>query len=528
MANIKIEYLDRLTNEYLPAFLAFGIKNISNLHEAEEFSQETAYQCVLAINKADSISNFNAFIWSVAHNTYKRWCARKKHVSFNDDSQYDTLSNIISSDTPIEEAIIQEEDNKRIRLELSRLIDLYRKTMVCFYYDELSITETSDKLGISVEMVKFYLQKGRKKLREAYTMSKTNIGEKSFNPSEFSVYKSAIDFSAVNVWEVFKRKLPCQIALICHDSNKTVSEISLETGVAAVYIEDEIGLLMDAGVMISPVRSKYRTNLFILKKNVLTQIKEQFNMLYEAYIPAVLSAYDKYLPELEQTGIFKHDVPEGRYAWFYADKVSDFDYSEHELSDSDYPQILSCGSKGFIFAEEAEHSAWTAGQTPTRLEQCTVWSRDINVFRKHHRQRELQNNGRKCQALYDTYIGQKKDSDNEIYAQLIEEGYVVKIGGSLFCNIAVSTPEARKLFNKINSELAGVLVHLCNEIRENIGRVVKSTIPPQLKDYTKGYTETWIMFYSGVYFMEALYNKGFISIPEPDDKTPVACYIYEN
>ena len=212
--------------------------------------------------------------------------------------------------------------------------------------------------------------------------------------------------------------------------------------------------------MTHPVRGKYRTNLFILKKNVLAQIKEQFNKLHEAYIPAVLSAYEKYLPELKQKGIFKHDVPDGRYAWFFADKVTDFDYSERRLSDNDYPQILSCGSKGFIFAEEAKGSLWGAGQTPIYLKKCTIWARDIAIFGKYHHQQELQHNERKCQALYDTYTEQTKDDDIEVYAQLIEEGYVVKSDGSLFCNIAVSTPEARKLFDKINAELAEVLLPL--------------------------------------------------------------------
>jgi len=57
---------------------------------------------------------------------------------------------------------------------------------------------------------------------------------------------------------------------------------------------------------------------------------------------------------------------------------------------------------------------------------------------------------------------------------------------------------------------------------------VKSTIPEQLKAYAKGYTEIWIMMYSGISLYEALYDKGFLTIPEKGDKTPVACYIYEN
>jgi len=144
---VKSEYLDVLISDYLPAFLAFAIKNTNNLHEAEELSQETAYQCVLAINKSDgNISNFNAFVWGIAHNSYKRWCARKKPISL--DGEFDTLSNIMSDDAPIDIEIIQVEETVRIRLELSRLTGLYRKTLVCFYYDEMSISETSKKLGI--------------------------------------------------------------------------------------------------------------------------------------------------------------------------------------------------------------------------------------------------------------------------------------------------------------------------------------------------------------------------------------------
>ena len=96
-----------------------------------------------------------------------------------------------------------------------------------------------------------------------------NVGEKSFNPSEFSVYKSTIDFSKVNVWDVFKRKLPGQIALVCHDSDKSVSEISLETGVPAVYIEEEIGLLMDAAS-----RTFFHFSSLLFVKNMIEFIRK--------------------------------------------------------------------------------------------------------------------------------------------------------------------------------------------------------------------------------------------------------------
>jgi RNA polymerase sigma factor (sigma-70 family) len=516
------DQLEKLTQNYLAAFLSFAFKRINNLYEAEELAQEIAYQCDVSISKGKSIERFDAFIWSVAHNTYKKWCMRKQPISL--EGEFDTFSNLAGDALPIDDTLVKQEDVELIHLELSRLSKLYRQTLVCFYYEELSIRMIAAKLNISEEMVKFYLSKGRQKLKEAYTMN--TCGEKSFNPSDFTVYKSAVDFSKVNVWEVFKRKLPCQIALICHDAAKTISELSIETGTPAVYLEDEIKLLLDAGVMISPAKDKYRTNLHILRKNAVEQVKHQFNKLYAEYVPIIISAYTQYLPELKHCDVFKYDAPDMRYAWFFSNNIADFDNAGHGLSPADYPQILSCGSKAFIFAEESKGSLWGSGSTPTDLQACTVWPRDVVIFGEYHCQKELRD-AKKAQALYDVYRDNIQDADTEIYAQLIDEGYHIKRDGKMLCNVAVSTPASRELFKTINAELSEALKPLCKGIRENIYSIVDTTIPAQLRQYTQGYAETWIVFYSGVYLLEELYNTGFITLPEKNDKAPIACYIYE-
>lgn len=523
------EQLYQLENNYLNAFLAFAIKKINNYDEAEELAQEISYQCVIAIEKGSIHHNFNAFMWSIAHNTFKNWCRKKSRLAFAIDNSTDIYSNI-ANDIPIIEELIHDEECYRIKLELSRLWGFYRKTLVCFYYDELTIREIALRLNISEEMVKFYLRAGKQKLKEATTM---DIGNKSFWPKDFSIYKSAINFSKVNVWEVFKRKLPCQIAMFCHDKTRTISDISIETGTPAVYIEDEIQLLLDTGVMIQNEKNKYRTNFHIMKSNAIKQVKEQFEALYEQYIPTVLDAYEKFLPELKKYNIFYQDVPDSRYTWLWADSISSFDFDGAFASDgnfpvksTDFPQILSCGSRAFIFAEEAVNYPWSAGSTPTELKKCTVWPKDIVIFGEYHHQKELRDS-KKAQALYDIYKQDIKEEDTLIYTQLIEEGYVVKEDNKLFCNIMVSTKESRKLFEDINADLKKVLQLHCKKTAANMQRIVKATIPEQLKEYVDGFASTWISFYSGVYFYEALYNKGFLKIPEKDDNTPVACYIYE-
>ena len=511
----KADMLRRLESEYLKIFLAFSVSRISNYSEAEELAQEIACRCVEAIEHNRIRDNFDAYMWSIAHNTYKTYLREKQRSTPVPES----LSNLKSREVPVLDRMIHREEMERVRLELSRLWGMYRETLVCFYYRRLSIRDIAAKFGTTEEMVKFYLRAGKAKLKEAITMT---TGIKSISPSEFSIYKSAIDFSKVNVWEVFKRKLPCQIALICHDSPKTVSEISLETGTPAVYIEDEIVLLLDAGVMIPVGKNKYRTNFHILRKNAVKQMKEQFEAIHEKYIPAAMDAFTKYLPELKQCGIFRQEVNDNRYAWVFARNIPEWGET---MWIKEYPEILSCGSKAFIFAEEAESSPWSGGYTPTDVEECTVWPADVGILGEYHCQEELRD-PKKAQALYDVYKGTINDADAELYAQLIAEGYVTKQGdGTLWCNVAVMTKESKELFRKIYNELHPVLIPLCREASENMVRIVKNTIPEQLAEYAYGFAATWVGLYTTVCLLEALYKKGFITIPEPDEKVPVACWI---
>jgi RNA polymerase sigma factor (sigma-70 family) len=223
---IKQKQLETLTNEYLKPFFAFAIKRTNNISEAEDVAQEIAYQCVIAINKDKNIIDFNAFIWSVAHNTYKRWCNRKYHnISLDENLEF--YENIVDTTSIIYEQIEKSDEINEIKKNLSLLTNYYRKTMVYYYYDNLSVADIAEALDISTEMVKFYLYKGRKQIKEGYKMD-TNYGAKSFNPSEFSIYYSGIDFSDGFIWQAFKRKLPSQIVLIAYEKPMTVGKFLLK------------------------------------------------------------------------------------------------------------------------------------------------------------------------------------------------------------------------------------------------------------------------------------------------------------
>jgi hypothetical protein len=358
-------------------------------------------------------------------------------------------------------------------------------------------------------------------------MSK-EYGEKSFNPAPFAVYRGTLGMCSVDVWKIFSRKLPCQIALVCYDSPKKIDEICLETGVPAAYIEDELKILVESELLISPVKDKYRTNFFILRKNALEQLKEQFAVMYEKYIPTVITTYEKYLPEMKQCNIFKYNAEDKRYAWFYEDKIAKFDYSNLNISENQY-MTLADGEKGIVFAQEGVIR-------DMGKDHCSIGFKDgVNIHaaavQHNHfqrQQRELCYRGKeKLPALYDIYRGETNDGDIDLYAQLIEQGYAFKDGGKLVCDVAMHNEKSKKLFEKINAELAPVLVPLCKEIYDNVSKIVTSTIPPQLKEYIHAYTAKEVGFYANTFFIEALYGKGFFTLLEDSDKTPVSCWLEE-
>ena len=529
-------YAKIIAEQYLKQFYAFALSRTHNVTEAEDLSQEIAYQALYALSKTKEgdIENLSKYIWSVAHNTYKRWLRsfKRSSILFDNDRFYGQAI----EDSDIEQEFIERETKNNLHREISLLANMHRKVVVAHYYENLNSSQIAEKLNISAEMVRFYLMKSKQKIREGIEMTR-EFGEKCFNPAPFTIHRGTLDFCGVNVWEIFKRKLTCQIALICYDNPARTDEICLETGTPAAYIEDELQLLLESELVINPVKDKYQTNFFILRKNAMKQVKNQLDKLYSQYVPSVIEIYEKYLPEMKTCGIFRYDARDKRYAWFFENQVIKFTGDNFNIPEHEY-MILADGVKGFIYAQEATESTSTKGHAVIYSEKdnIKIHASAPDKYRYLRCERELifdgmdlngKNNLKKISALYDIYKDDIKESEIELYAQLIEQGYAFKGNGKVVCDVAVHTEKSRQLFSKINNELEVILAPLCKEIYENISRIIASTIPPHLKQYIHGYTVTEIQFYASIYFREALYDKCFLTMLEDDDRTPVSCWIDE-
>ncbi|MBQ8576644.1 MAG: RNA polymerase sigma factor [Clostridia bacterium] len=514
---------DLLTTEYLPAFLAFARTRTGDFPSAEELAQEIAFRCVTAISEGRIRENPDAYFRGVMYNTWKSHLTAKKNRPASLDAG-DFGHFLPSDDESPEEILIREDELARVRAALSRLSGEYRRVLVSHYYENRSVKETAAALGLTEDMVKFYLRAGRGKLKEVFCMK----APVSVAPVDFYVYKAGIDFSRVNVWEVFRRKLPGQIAVLCHDSAKTVQELSMESGVPAVYLEEELALLLDAGVMVEPARGKYRTNFHILKKEAAEQVRVFFERMFADYIPAYRAAYEAALPRLRESGIFRHDANEQEYRWYFYGHTECVDFRNIYLSERDYPQILSCGSKSFVFAMEAPCLRFSAGHTPTALDcGAAVWPCDVTAFGDYHRQNELRSK-EKSQVLYDIAMGNPLPDDENTclhVTALLEEGYVEKTDAGFVSRVPVTDGNARAVLASVNETLAEAVAAPSAVLWQKMNDLVAATIVPQLSEYARGFAVQWISLLSGAYFAQALYEDGFLRIPEEGDDRPYACEI---
>ncbi|MBR5219732.1 MAG: hypothetical protein IKV66_01970, partial [Clostridia bacterium] len=247
-------------------------------------------------------------------------------------------------------------------------------------------------------------------------------------------------------------------------------------------------------------------------------------------------AYDKYLPRLKEIGAFRHNAGEQEYRWYFYLHTPAYDWRSIWMANKDYPQILSCGSKALIYAMEEPILRFSSGHTPTELDatdgypKATVWPCDVTAFGEYHRQSELhpREHSEKCRVLTDIAMNAALSDDENtrlLCAELAHEGYIEKHGDSFVSRVPVTDARARALFAELETELQTTLESPSKKLYDRVSDVVKTTLPPQLADYTHGFTVTWLGFLEGALFAEALYEDGFLMIPEEHDNRPYACEI---
>ncbi len=297
-----------LLSENMRTIYLWSLHKLSDPYRAEDLCSEIILAVMQSAPNLKYDDAFFGFVWKVAANTYKYYLRRQ---SRNEHSELD--ENIPDTDDVLSDLCDQAQLNS-LRRELAFLSHKYRICTVAYYYDKLSVKDIAEKYGLTPQTVKFNLFQSRKILKEGIAMER-QFGEKSFRPSPFRfgmIVNGNIDKHFRNL---FQRALPGQILLSAYYEPMTLVQLSIELGVASVYVGDEVRLLEGYGFLKKCGEKKYQTNLLILTKDYIDAIFDRLDEKYSARLKSIIDSMRAKLPAVREVGFAGCDLSDNLILW---------------------------------------------------------------------------------------------------------------------------------------------------------------------------------------------------------------------
>ncbi len=353
MDSIKLE---QLITENMKSIFGFALTRIGNVTEAEYLASDILYEIIRSVQNLKDEERFYGFMWKIAENVYVDYI-RKKTKNASRTTELD--KNIADESESALDEIIQREELNLLRRELSLLSKQYRDATVLYYIENLSCSEVANRLQISTEMVKYYLFRARKIIREGMNMERL-YGEKSYHPNIFE-----IDFWGTKAGDdceyrdFQRRKIKGNILLSAYYSPVTIQEISIELGVALPYLEDEIKLLVDRQYLVCN-NGKCLTNIPIFTLDCTKTIDGKLKELTESTAKKFISVVDEFetkfgnrfanenLSRWQKILLCLH--------WSLIDTENDLEKNYGELpKDGPYSLVNGGGGQGIIWGRSTEN-----------------------------------------------------------------------------------------------------------------------------------------------------------------------------
>lgn len=514
---LEQEKAAQILSDNLKNIFAYSLSRLYDKSEAEDLTNDIVCEVLKCAHQLRNEDAFYSFMWRIAENTFKKHIRKSNFKTMEFDESFVGTYWV----TPEEEYLKSEERNLLHR-ELSLLAKRYRETTIAYYIYGKSCSQISTDLGISTEMVKYYLFKTRKILKEGIGMSR-EFGEKSYNPGTFRVdFWGNGDSSCY--WQLFKRKLPGNILLSAYYAPVTIQELSIELGVAVVYLEDEIELLMKHDI-IKKIGDKYQTNIIIFTDDYEKEVAAKIKPVYEKAAEQFNGKLSDLLPTLEALDFRRNGDSRNRLKWTFANLAMVFAL---KLSDAivrkrfgDYP-MLSNGSYGFVFGydndyqhhhfngiyghcENNDNTAYFSVQNYRIIEKCQFW--------------EPVNWNQSVEAMCDAILEKTADPNNDMLIKLISEGFISSHDGKLSAEFPVFSSEMVDntiwtILKPLAEEVCECMITVCDIAAQTLKNFVPKALIDQGAQLAFIYHQMEVM----AFIIETMVEKNWLIIPHENEK----------
>lgn len=159
-----------LVDLYKGKLYHLAYRMLGNRQEAEDIVQDTFMRMYSHLDRYDSQHKFSTWIYRIATNLCidrlrRRKAAYSLDADFSEGDGMDGYSMLQSGDPSPEQQLVLTERQETIVRAMNALPAKYMSAIALKYYQDLSLQEISDILGLPVSTVKTRIHRGREYLR---------------------------------------------------------------------------------------------------------------------------------------------------------------------------------------------------------------------------------------------------------------------------------------------------------------------------------------------------------------------------
>lgn len=282
---------ERLIAAHVQPIFGFALKRCRCIQDAEDVAQEIALRAYQGLLSRDDVADPVRYIWMVAHNVLANHYRARARVSIGIP---DDVSVFADQESVLMQALMQEEETRRLRQEIARLGRMQREILVAYYFHGRKQADIAAQMGIPPGTVKWHLFEAKKELKKSMETTR-NMANLQFDPIRFTNFgtEGSIGTNG-DPAQTFRSVLHQNIAYATWREARTINEIADALGVSPVYLEDALELLTDQGYL-TERNGRYRCEVLLTEyTDTLVDLFDRMHGQAAALIaPALYHALDK-------------------------------------------------------------------------------------------------------------------------------------------------------------------------------------------------------------------------------------------
>ena len=506
--------------KYVEPVLHFCRKRLNSPYDAEDLANDILLHVLTGIKKYE-IESLDAWVWRVAHNRYARFInaqSRNKMILSGDEYLLESAGGGQTGED-------DEAEYQAVFKYLHTLSTEYRNIFIDYYVGEKNVRDLSVKYSLPETTIKWRLSEGRRKIRERIGEDKMDRVYKRIN------WNTTVCNGNLNTDEYLHSQIARAICLTAYEKPLTVDEISMATGIPAMYIEDELPRL-EYGDAVKRTGNKYAADFIILRLEDRKKLETASGQLIGMFADYFEKQFSEKAEEVKKSDFYGHDFGMERLGYivipYVIRNMIRAVKRKLRLENGPYP-VRKDGGYGWMIVEETEDerenaAAYNSGCDTTGDDTGCRNEKPSHIYyywiSKYFDPAVYHVYG--IQRMYAKRIPQSSENgiihtelSDEEAAHYIRNGLIEKCGSQYKLRFACFTYAAfREFVSRFEADGGGLETPLgewIKDIRETFASFVPERLDSQINQ--------WVFNYANQltgYVCEEMIRRGVLKKPEGD------------